>query len=62
MASRKKDKVLMIRVSPEEKDLLESVAEANDLKLSTWVRVVALQAARQEAERSRPRKRSSRDE
>jgi uncharacterized protein (DUF1778 family) len=45
MASTKSER-LVVRLTPEDRALLERAAAADDLELSTWVRRVALQTAR----------------
>lgn len=41
----RKDEILRVRVSAEQKDALIAAAERDGLELSTWVRQVALRAA-----------------
>lgn len=45
-AKRIKDKPLMIRVTDEQKALLERAAALDDLPLSTWLRQLGLYIAR----------------
>lgn len=45
MASTKSER-LVVRITLEDRALLERVAAADELELSTWVRRVALQAAK----------------
>jgi uncharacterized protein (DUF1778 family) len=41
----KKDEILRVRISAEQKQALITAAERDGLELSTWVRQVALRAA-----------------
>jgi len=41
----RKDEILRVRISAEQKDALIAAAERDGLELSTWVRQVALRAA-----------------
>lgn len=43
--TKKDTPTLHIRVSPEERALLEHAARSFKMKLSTWIRFLALQAA-----------------
>lgn len=45
MASKKSER-LVVRLTPEDRALLERVAAADELEVSTWVRRTAVQAAR----------------
>ena len=45
MASKKSER-LVVRLSPDDRALLERVAAADELEVSTWVRRTAVQAAR----------------
>lgn len=45
MASKKSER-LVVRLSPEDRALLERVAAADELEVSTWVRRTVVQAAR----------------
>jgi hypothetical protein len=53
MASKKSER-LVVRLSPEDRALLERVAAADELEVSTWVRRTALQAARRTESESTP--------
>jgi uncharacterized protein (DUF1778 family) len=45
MASTKSERIV-VRLTPEDRALLERAAAADELELSTWVRRIALQTAR----------------
>jgi uncharacterized protein (DUF1778 family) len=53
MASKKSER-LVVRLSPDDRALLERVAAADELEVSTWVRRTAVQAARRAESASSP--------
>ncbi|HZL17175.1 MAG TPA: DUF1778 domain-containing protein [Polyangia bacterium] len=44
--AERKDQVVQVRVTDEQKKLLETAADAAGADLSTWIRMVALEKAR----------------
>lgn len=51
MAERK---MMGVKVSEDERELMQAAADAADLSLTTWVRTRALKAARDEVEPAAP--------